>query len=339
MTATSPPPSTSDDSSDGACSLDSSRSSSSGLVMPAPTHHIPVNVQETMGVAHAQTQGVPATPLPTVHEVPQNAIHGSVMLPIGQLLLDTFLLHILDKRGLVQTFIWLLNDFGRSLVGLDALLIYRQNADVECHGRVMRFIARDWNSVLFQVKLLGWNTTWGWRAPLNHLYAYVVVPLQRCQPEVGSERYAYFGMSSQLANHTFTTAQKVYDYMDRKISTQLPNDPITSAIHETFLSSPDSMMFSRDMGTGSATPIADTTTIMYARLERPPSDFNPGVDQVRMTVIPPPNKQLTAIVQPPYLGRVPNIYDLQRALHTATTQVVSLSPPVRISGPGSSLQA
>ncbi|KZV62855.1 hypothetical protein PENSPDRAFT_670074 [Peniophora sp. CONT] len=313
MAATSPPPSISDVSSDDVRSLDSSRSSSPDLVTSPPTHHLPVNVQETMGVSHPPTQDVPATPLPHITDTPQNAVHGSIMLPIGQLLLDTFLMHLLDKRGLVQTFIWLLNDLGRSLVGIDTLLIYRQNVDVECHGRIMRFIVRDWNSALFQVKLLGWNTTWGWRAPLHHLYAYVIVPLQRCQPVVGAECYAYFGMSMQLANHTFKMAQKVADYMDRKIPAQLPNDPVTSAIHETFLSSPDSMLFSRDMGTGSATPIADMTTNMYARLGQPPSDFNPGADL------------------PPYLGRIPDVYQLQRTLHTATIQAIPLSPPVRIS--------
>ncbi|KZV76347.1 hypothetical protein PENSPDRAFT_661168 [Peniophora sp. CONT] len=274
------PPVSMSNSSDASVRLvDAPSNCSPSALIPAHGQHLPSRAEVVTGGENPPPQQhIQATSLPDSVRTTEKGVHTSIMLPIGELLVSAFLLRILDKCHSVQALIWFLSDFARSTVTLDTLLIYRQHVDVECHARILRFIVRNNDSVLWQLKVLGWNTKWGWGAPRGHLYAYLVTPLVRCHPCVSSKRYAYFDLDSPLSNFAFEAAQLVYEHMERDDSANLPNDPVTRAIHETFLASPDSMEFHRGMGTGQAMPITDMTESMYANLDQPPSDFNPRGD-------------------------------------------------------------
>lgn len=226
---------------------------------------------------------LPPLPHPSDPPLPGNvAFCPTLIVPSGKLFETSFLAHLLDQRGNRQPLIWTISPYSRSLVDINTEVRYRQNFTTECWGTVIRFIARDATSVLFQLNVVGWNTAHGWRAPNpeSHLIAFLAVPLERCATRYTSpDRFAYFTSPAPLLGYAYSIAERVH--ADETNGIGLPNDPVTTAMQESFLMVPDLSYFHREQGTGAAMTGEDYRDTVKSDMGPAPPDFNPHGSRVR----------------------------------------------------------
>lgn len=206
-----------------------------------------------------------------------------LLLPRGMELRTRFLDFLLDDFRHRQPLIWMLSTYSTSRISIGTLVRWHQNDETECHGEVLRFIARDDAAVLFQVKMGGWATGKGWRAPGegSHLVSFLIAPLAKCTSNFhDAERFAYFTAPTTLVKYTFEIAQRVANANTKDDRLRLPNDPVVTAIHESFLIEPDLVHFSLEREWGSTLTEEDHQKTVKTDVGPAPPDFNPRASQV-----------------------------------------------------------
>ncbi|KZV66491.1 hypothetical protein PENSPDRAFT_688963 [Peniophora sp. CONT] len=315
-----PPPSPSS----GVTSLSSSQSSlpSSWSMLPPFQSSSPPTMaasrrKESFGIVNL-------APLPHPTDPPTTGLTTfcpTLIVPSGELFKTSFLDHLLDQRGNRLPLIWTMSPYSCSKVDIETVMKFRQNFTTEAQGVVIRFIARDERSILFQLNIVGWNTGYGWRAPNadSRLVSFAVVPLERCAERyTAPERFAYFTSPAPLLDYAYYIAKRVHT--DKTNGIGLPNDPVTTAMHESFLMLPDLGYFHLEQGTGAALTEEDHRNVVRSEIGPAPPDFNPHA------------------TRPPYLVRYAD-FDLGLALQASIVPGIGFSQPVYFSGQGTASSA
>ncbi|VDC02314.1 unnamed protein product [Peniophora sp. CBMAI 1063] len=282
-------------------SLGSSPASSRSGSLHRPTSSVSITLGVTLD---DQSTHVP-TPV-------QHIFCATLIIPLGEVLFILFLNFLRDRRRNCQLLIWILSDFSRSLVDIKTEIRLRQNKYTEFYAVVQHFIARDDESVLFQVKLVRWNTAWGWHAPNEEgqLVAYVLVPLENCTARYQDpNRFAYFKAPTSLINYMYTIAERVAAANTKEEVLRLPNNPVTNALHKSFVMEPDLKYFYRGQSTGVAMTEEDHRTTVKSDLGPIPPDFNPQASYA------------------PYLLRFTK-FELGAALRASQAPGIPLSQPI-----------
>ncbi|KZV58915.1 hypothetical protein PENSPDRAFT_695658 [Peniophora sp. CONT] len=162
-----------------------------------------------------------------------------------------FLAAHLDYRGLRQSILWHLHPVGRAIIQLGTVIMHRQCLGVECFARVTHFVVRSSEEVLFQVNILGWQTSMGWREPAGYLHSFVIVPLKRCGPDFLTWAWAPFTYPFSLQQQAQYSFQLVRAYLAGDRSVRIPmHDWFIGWILHTYVMTPTSQLLGTHLATG-----------------------------------------------------------------------------------------
>lgn len=162
-----------------------------------------------------------------------------------------FLAAHLDYRGMRQSILWLLHPVGRAIIQLGTVIMHRQCLGVECFARVTNLVVRSSEEALFQVNILGWQTSIGWREPAGCLHSFMIVPLNRCAPEFLTWAWAPFTYPFSLQQQAQHTFQLVRAYLAGDRSVRIPmHDWFVGWIIHTYVMTPASQLLDTHLATG-----------------------------------------------------------------------------------------
>ena len=135
-----------------------------------------------------------------------------------------FLTFYLDYRGLRQSILWVLNSGGLSQVQYGSVVVQRIRRGVECYAKVMNLVMRSETDALFQIRVMGWHTEWGWREPTGELFSFIIAPLSRCSAELFDHAWGYFTCPNPLHQYATQTILLVRAYLSGQPNIKLPGN-------------------------------------------------------------------------------------------------------------------
>ena len=150
------------------------------------------------------------------------------------LLFNSFLHAIADKADNPQSLYWPVMDLGIARVKKFTILVMQVNREVECLGRVERLLAADNSEALLEVRVMAWNTPWGFKTPDGLLSAFAGVSRERLSQSYDDEAQLRM-LNHNVLCHTFTAFENVHKYLGHRSLECVPKDIITSAVMGAFL--------------------------------------------------------------------------------------------------------
>ncbi|KZV62850.1 hypothetical protein PENSPDRAFT_670070 [Peniophora sp. CONT] len=227
-------------------------------------------------------------------------VYPYTILPNDTKLHDNFLAHLTDKAGSTQSILWPIADMGVAKVGTSTIVFLQVNRNVECFGRVERLLGSDSQDAIVQVRLLGWNTLYGWKAPEGNLISLAVVSRERLSVPYHKQA-AYRQFAHNITLHTINAINMMHRYLVHQNMAWVPTDPIALALMDAFIESPSMRYFSTTLGTGCAYVYADRKEKLGVSIPEPPAMFD------------------SMAGYPPYLRDVPDSADAREKAHPSHT--------------------
>ncbi|KZV76346.1 hypothetical protein PENSPDRAFT_661167 [Peniophora sp. CONT] len=257
---------------------------------PNPSRSPPAAMLSRNGV-HSNT-AMTASPVTSTHVVPSPAAtSSSTALPIP--VIDTQTLSTLhnvvsrfldghrDAYGKRQSALWLFTNWGRTIISFNTVIYHRLQTGVDCYAEIINFVARSKTEVLFQTKLLGWQTPGEWRAQTTDIFSYVIAPLVRCHSQFSGPGWSYFIYEDSLQRLAKKALHSVKLHLGRYPLTRLdPSDHITGSVVNSFMRSPALHAFETHLGTGMTVAVDDVHLPLKADMIQPPFEFESAAPTV-----------------------------------------------------------
>lgn len=195
--------------------------------------------------------------------------------------MSTFLDAHLDINGVRQSALWLFTNWGRTIVSFGTIIYHRLHTGTECYAEVVQFCARSSSEVLFQTRLLGWQTSEGWKTPTFDVLAYVIVPLARCHPKFSGRGWSYFIYDGPLQRLAHDALHYVKMHLsDHPLTRLVPGDHITGWMINGFMHSPVLRAFETHLSNGMTVAHDDVDLPLKADIIQPPPNFNTSQNTV-----------------------------------------------------------
>ncbi|VDC00594.1 unnamed protein product [Peniophora sp. CBMAI 1063] len=263
-----------------ALSVRSLSSSSSGAA-PPPSEQggLSASVASVMGIPPAPfIPQAPASPpgLSRRSPSPTSARYGP-LISLDFVVFLQWLMTNLDQRGMRQALFWLLSPIGVCLVHPGSIIIHRLRPGFECYGRVTTFLMKSCTEAVFQMRVLGWQTTRGWCAPGGDLFSYLIVPLARCPREYSQTGWNYFHYAFSLQQHVVDIVHNVRAMLDGQLNPTVGHvDWATAWFMLTHLTMPAVRAFEPSISNGLTFMADDLSTPLRQGMAMPPPGFNPN---------------------------------------------------------------
>ncbi|KZV66489.1 hypothetical protein PENSPDRAFT_667708 [Peniophora sp. CONT] len=235
-----------------------------GLVHPDVAITAPISSTAVVPLPSTASSST-ALPISVIDMQPLSTLHN---------LVSKFLDGHRDAYGARQSALWLFTNWGRTVVSFNTIIYHRLQMGVDCYAEIINFVARSKTEVLFQTKLLGWQTPGGWHAQTTVIFSYVIVPLVRCHSQFAGPGWSYFIYEDSLQRLAKKALHSVKLHLGRYPLTRLdPGDHITGSLVNSFMRSPALHAFETHLGTGMTVAVDDVHLPLKADMIQPPFEF------------------------------------------------------------------
>ncbi|KZV74677.1 hypothetical protein PENSPDRAFT_647877 [Peniophora sp. CONT] len=312
-------------------------------VPPSPTRSTPTRLLSSDSIRGSDMRETVSVqlPPPNAHTIPSPLASTSTREHVESLpqtrIVETFL-HPIDKfldqncdvYGVRQSALWLFSEWGRTIVRLGTAIYHRLQAGVDCYARIVQFVARSHTEILFQTKLLGWQTPAGWRAQSLDIFSFVVVPVVRCHPEFLESGWSYFFYEESIRRLAEDALRRVKLHLGHHPETRLrAGDHIIGAMIRGFMRSPVLHAFEVHLSTNLTIAADDLHLPAGVDVVHPPQQFTSSAPNHygRDTIISPnQNRQPVPILPAPASGTTPRVRRGASTGHSARSSPYTTRP-------------